>query len=80
MILSKSEFCQFSLKAKNRLVMEYGELLLDRSFVQEKVCIYKIYEFHVEAIYNTQNNELIKMEPIFSIPLLKYYVTADSRK
>ncbi|MBL7919580.1 MAG: hypothetical protein JNJ40_04650 [Bacteroidia bacterium] len=80
MILSKSEFCQFSLKAKKRLVMEYGELLLDRSFIQEKVCIYKIYEFHVEAIYNKQNNELIKMEPIFSIPLLKYYVTAGKKK
>lgn len=74
MILSKSEFCQFSLKAKNRLVMAHGELLLNKFFVKEKVCIYKIYEFHVEAIYNANNNELIKMEPIFSQPLLNYYL------
>lgn len=74
MILSKSEFCQFSLRAKNRLIMEYGELLVNRSCVRKKICIYKIYEFHVEAIYNSKNNELIRMEPIYSAPLLKYYI------
>ena len=63
-----------SLKAKKRLVMEYGQLLIDRSFVEEKICVYKIYEFHVEAIYNARDNQLIKIEPIHSTPLLNYYI------
>ncbi|MEO6302210.1 MAG: hypothetical protein ABIP51_03450 [Bacteroidia bacterium] len=74
MILSKSEFCRFSLKAKKRLVMEYGQLLINRSFIEKKICVYKIYEFHVEAIYNVPDNELVKIEPIHSAPLLNYYI------
>jgi hypothetical protein len=74
MVLSKSEFCQFSLNARNRLVEEYGQLLVKRGFVQKKISVYKIYGFYVEAVYNTVNDQIVKIEPIYSEPLLNYYI------
>lgn len=74
MILSKSEFCRFSLNARNRLVQEYGQLLVKRGFVKKEISVYKIYDFHVEAVYNAVNDKVEKIEPIYSPLLLNYYI------
>ena len=74
MILSKSEFCQFSLNARYRLLQEYGRLIVKRGFEKKNVSVYQIYGFHVEAILSELNNKIEKIEPIYSVPLLNYYI------
>ena len=74
MILSRSEFCQFSLNARYRLVQEYGKLLVKRGFEKKKISVYKIYDFHVEAVQSIPSDRIEKIEPIYSVPLLNYYI------
>lgn len=61
-MLTKSEFCQFSLTGKIQLLDEFGKLLYIKEYIKRTVIIYKLYNFYVQAVY--RGNILEKAEPI----------------
>lgn len=73
MKISKGEYCQFSLKGRADLLQEFGSLVLERTFGHKVVRVFLLYDFYVEMIYNLQNQEIEKIEPVTSIQLLHLY-------
>jgi len=61
-MLTKSEFCQFSLTGKIQLLDEFGKLLYIKEHIKHTIIIYRLYNFYVQAVYRGNIPE--KAEPI----------------
>lgn len=61
-MINKSEFCQFSLAGKIRLIDEFGKLLFIKVYVKRTMIIYRLFNFYVQVIYYGDTVE--KAEPI----------------
>lgn len=70
-MLTKSEFCQFSLVGKILLLEECGELLYIREFKRLTIKIFSLYNFYVQAVYKDQTIESIEPLPNSMLKLFK---------
>jgi len=75
MKLTKGEYCQFSLKSRLALLREFGVLVTERYVNNQSIRIFKIYDFHVEVLYDLLNKSCLKAEPVYSTNLIEYYLT-----
>jgi hypothetical protein len=73
MILTKGEFCQFSLISRLKLLKEYGSCICQRVIAEKLIVIYKIYDFYVEVIYSIKKSIIEKVEPVRNLKILFLY-------
>ena len=75
MKLTKGEFCQFNLKSKINLLKNNGTLLMNKKVDEmNELKLFLIYDFYVEALYNNQENKVIKIEPILNQNWVSVYL------
>ncbi len=74
MIITKGEFCGFTLHGRLRLLEQYGQLILEKIIERNKISIFKIFDFHVELIKDVFTKKLLKADPV-SIEIVNYYRT-----
>ncbi len=73
MKLTKGEYCQFSLKGRLQLLNEFGEFLSESILGAKSMQLYKLYDFYVEVIFNTQSLKFEYAEPTKTPGLLNFY-------
>lgn len=74
MALTAPEFCQFNLKSRVQLLEKDGVFLVSRKVYDKFIVkLYKLYKFLVEVVIQTQNQEIIKIEPVMNGEILELY-------
>lgn len=73
MILTKGEYCQFSLRTRVQLLREYGQLEFERTFEHTAVRIFALHDFYVEVVYNRLKGEVERAEPVNFINMMHLY-------
>ena len=71
--LTKSEFCNFNLNSRLSLTRKDGKLLTTKHVTNLTCALYMLYDFHVELIYDTEIDEIIKINPINSVNWVDFY-------
>ena len=78
MNITKGEYCQFSLKGRLQLLLEFGEYLGAKIMDQLSIQLYRIYDFYVEVIYNQIQKKVEQAEVVSNTNLLGFYRTLIS--
>ena len=73
MKLTKSEFCQFNLQTRFRLLTEYGKNILNKKVSKRIISVYTLFDFYVEVYENQVSHQLEKVEPILHTSFLEVY-------
>jgi len=73
MKLTKSEFCQFNLQTRFRLLTEYGKNILNKRVSKRMISVYMLFDFYVEVYENLVSRQLEKVEPLVNTGLLEVY-------
>lgn len=72
MKISKAEYCQFSLRGRQQLTEELGELVGEAMVDCLLIKIYRMYDFYVEVRYEYPCLKLIFAEPVKNIATVIY--------
>jgi hypothetical protein len=73
MKLTRSEFCQFTLKSRLELLKEFGENILKKKVQMRLISVYTIFDFYVEVYENLASHQLERVEPVKNNCLLDVY-------
>ena len=73
MKLTKGEYCQFGLKARMRLLRQFGALVCERRLCTIKVQVFRFCDFFVEVICDLKTSAVIKAEPVFTTAMTNFY-------
>jgi hypothetical protein len=73
MIITKGEFCQFSLNSRMAMIREFGTFVCDHYTVGKCIMLYEFNGYFVEIIYDRQSSRVEKAEPVINTGMLKYY-------
>jgi hypothetical protein len=73
MKLTRSEFCQFTLKSRLELLKEFGENILKKKVQMRLISVYTIFDFYVEVYENLASQELERVEPVRNIHFVELY-------
>lgn len=71
--LTKSEFCQFNLKSKLKLMKKDGKLLKTKCVTNQIYTVYTLYGFYVELIYDETVQDIVKIAPVPSANWIAFY-------
>ena len=72
MKLSKGEYCQFSLRGKEKLLQEFGIPVCRKTIGDRCISIFRLYDFYVERTDNTHTNRIEKIEPVGFFDMRKF--------
>ena len=73
MIITKGEFCQFSLNARREMLKEFGNYICEIIIGRKSISIFKIYGFYVELVFNETSNKVERIQPIQNLKLISSY-------
>lgn len=74
MVLTKEEFCLFNVKSRVKLTEKDGQFLTRRLCDNKYlISLYEIYGFYVEITYDITQMKTVRVDPIFSLQILKLY-------
>ena len=77
MKITKGEYCQFSLKGKMQLLIEFGNLLGENIIGNKVIQLYKLYDFYVEVLCSKVNLKVEHIEPFKSPNILVLFSSVD---
>ena len=75
MKITKGEYCQFSLRGKMQLLIEFGNLQGENIIGNKVIQLYKLYDFYVEVLCSRINKKIEHIEPVKSPNMLVLYST-----
>lgn len=73
MILTRGEFCQFSLKSRVQLLKEFGDYVCHRTVQDDLISLYRIYDFYVALIFDLHHRKVKQAEPLPGRDWLNFY-------
>ena len=77
-LLTQSEFSEFNLKSKMKLIRKDGQLLkLKMINDRYKILLYSMYGFYVQCVSDVHTTQITEVDVLVSSNWLQHYDTDD---
>jgi hypothetical protein len=73
MRLTEGEYCQFGLRARVRLLHQFGVKVCELPLKNMHLEVFRLYDFFVEVCFEAPAKTPIRAEPVMSIALVEFY-------
>lgn len=72
-VITREEYCRFSLPGRLRLLNLYGSVVSEMIYGKKGMIIFKMDHYYVMVIKDIESGEVREANPIWSADLMKMY-------